>query len=78
MSDPKNPFESRDLESRSDQETTPYGGNNGSVRYRGGERRHQSRRKTTDRRTNIRFEVDNQDRRKEQGRRLDDGVDVSR
>jgi hypothetical protein len=78
MSDPKNPFESRDLESRFDQETNPNGGSNGGVTYGGGERRHHGRRKKTDRRTDIRFEIDKEDRRESPGRRLDDGIDVSR
>jgi hypothetical protein len=78
MSDPKNPFESRDLESRFDQEIDTNGRSNGGVTHGGGERRHYRRRKKTDRRTDIRFEIDKEDRRKNSGRRLDDGVDVSR
>ena len=74
MSDPQNPFESRDLESRTEQENAPDGG----VTYRGRDRRYYGRRTKADRRTDIRFEIDKEDRRKDQGRRLDDGVDVSR
>ena len=78
MSDPKNPFESRDLNSRFDQEIDPKAGSNGAVKHRGKERRYHNRRTTTDRRTDVRFEIDKEDRRKDQGRRLDDGVDFSR
>ena len=78
MSDPKNPFESRDLESRSDQENTPNGGSNGGATHRGRERRYHGRRTKADRRADIRFEIDKDDRRENPGRRLDDGVDVSR
>ncbi len=74
MSDPHNPFESRDLETRTDEDIAP----NGGVTHRGRERRYYGRRTKADRRTDIRFEIDKEDRRKEQGRRLDDGVDVSR
>ncbi len=77
MSDPKNPFESRDLKSRFGQELDPGAAGNGAVKYRGGERRHHSRRTTTDRRIDIRFEIGKEDRRKDHGRRLDDGVDVT-
>jgi hypothetical protein len=78
MTDRVNPFESRDLESRFEQEVDPRAGSNGTVRYRGGERRYHSRRTTVDRRTDIRFEIDKEDRRESPGRRLDDGIDVSR
>jgi hypothetical protein len=78
MSDPKNPFESRDLEPRLDQEIDPNGGSNGGVTYRGEERRHDSRRTKTDRRNDIRFEIDKEDRRKIHGRRLGEGVGVWR
>jgi hypothetical protein len=78
MSESKNPFESRDLESRFDQELDPNGGSNGGVTHRGGERRHHGRRTKADRRTDIRFEIDKEDRRKDPGRRLDDGIDISR
>lgn len=79
MSDPKNPFESRDLKSRFDQEIDPKAtANHGAVTHRGAERRFHSRRTAADRRTDIRFEIDKEDRREDQGRRLEDGVDVSR
>jgi hypothetical protein len=78
MSDPKNPFESRDLESRFDQEIDSNGGSNGGVTHRGRERRYHGRRTKADRRADIRFEIDKEDRRENPGRRLDDGVDVSR
>lgn len=78
MSDPVNPFESRDLKSRFGQELDTDTEGNGAARYRGIDRRHHRRRNKADRRTDIRFEIDKEDRRKDQGRRLDDGVDVSR
>ena len=78
MNDSKNPFESRDLESRFSQEIDHSEGSNGAVKYRGKERRYHSRRTKTDRRSDIRFEIDKEDRRINQGRRQDDGVDVSR
>lgn len=77
MSDPVNPFESHDLKSRFGQELDPGVGGKGTVKYRGGERRHHCRRNQADRRTDIRFEIDKEDRRKDHGRRIDDGVDVT-
>ena len=43
------------------------------VKYSGLERRHNTRRNSTDRREDIRFEVGKEDRRKNRGRRHDDG-----
>ena len=79
MSDPKNPFESRDLKSRFDQEIDPKAtANHGAVTHRGAERRFHSRRTAADRRTDIRFEIDKEGRRTSKGRRFDDEEDVSR
>lgn len=77
MSDPENPFKSRDLKSRFDQEVDPKTGNSGAIEYTRVDRRYQNRRTKKDRRTDIRFEIDKEGRRKNQGRRVDDGVDVS-
>ncbi len=77
MSDPKNPFESRDLESRSDQENTPNGGSNGGATHRGRERRYHGRRTKADRRADIRFEIDKESRRLGRGRRFDPERDHS-
>jgi len=42
--------------------------------YKGPERRRSQRRKTADRRQEIRFEPDREDRRKNKGRRKTDGA----
>lgn len=41
--------------------------------YQGPEQRKEHRRKKTDRREDIRFELDNENRRKDRGRRTSDG-----
>jgi hypothetical protein len=42
-------------------------------KYQGPDQRKDHRRKTTDRREDIRFELDNENRRKNRGRRTSDG-----
>lgn len=73
----KHLFESHDLKSRFDLEIDPKEGSKGTGKYVFGERRYYSRRKSADRRTDIRFEIDKEGRRVGRGRRFDDNGDVS-
>ncbi|TXS89564.1 hypothetical protein FV139_19955 [Parahaliea maris] len=64
MSDKKSVFESHDLHHSIEE--------NGEQKYTGPERRKDDRRKTQDRRTEVRFDPGKQDRRQKQGRRKGD------
>jgi len=78
MNDEDSPFGARDLTSSFAMDVENKTNAAEKPQFRGTERRHHSRRQSKDRRTDVRFEIDKPDRRYNHGRRIDDGVDVSR
>ena len=76
----RNPFESRDLTTPTtgiDQKIDSNSDSKSAGKSEYGERRSRNRRKAPDRRNEIRFETDKKCRRKSQGRRSQDGVDIT-